>query len=292
MSPQALEPVAGGTLYVVATPIGNRGDLSPRAARVLASVDVVAAEDTRHTGRLLRDLGIHADLISVHEHNEQARVPGLIQRLTAGADVALVSDAGTPGISDPGYRLVAAAHAAACRVISVAGPSAAIAALAGSGQPPDRFVFEGFLPARARARRQRLRTLAAESRTLVFYEATRRLEATLADMIAALGETRSATLARELSKQHETLGRGTLKELRAWVAADADQRRGEAVVVVAGAPDPETPAAASLDTVLAALLPELPPSRAAAAAARLTGVRRRDAYQAALHHSANASSPE
>jgi len=292
MSQQAPEPVAGGTLYVVATPIGNRGDLSPRAARVLASVSVVAAEDTRHTGRLLRDLGIQTDLISVHEHNEQARVPGLIQRLTAGADVALVSDAGTPGISDPGYRLVAAAHAADCRVISVAGPSAAIAALAASGQPPDRFVFEGFLPARARARRERLRTLAAEPRTLVFYEATRRLEATLADMIAALGETRSATLARELSKQHETLARGTLTQLRAWVAADANQRRGEAVLVVAGAPEPETPAAAALDTVLAALLPELPPTRAAAVAARLTGVRRRDAYQAALHHSANASSPE
>ena len=274
---------APGLLHVVATPIGNRGDLSPRATTVLSEADLVAAEDTRHTGRLLEAFGIRSRLVSLHEHNEAERVPELIGRLRGGASIALVSDAGTPGISDPGYRLVVAAHEAGCRVSPIPGPSAVVAALAAAGQPTDRHAFEGFLPARAAARRERLKALAHEPRTLVFYESARRIEATLADSAAAFGSERPATLARELTKAHETIRRDTLAGLAAWVADDPDQRRGEIVLVVAGAgAEAATPAAVSLEAALDALLPELPPTRAAAVAARLTGVRRRDAYRAAL----------
>lgn len=274
---------AGGCLYVVATPIGNRADLSERARAVLSRVDRVAAEDTRHTGRLLSALGIRAPLISVHEHNEATRARAIVEALRRGQDVALVSDAGTPTISDPGYRLVVAAHEAGVRVVPVPGPSAVTAALAAAGQPTDRFAFEGFLPTRGPARPERLRALATESRTLVLYEAGRRLPAALDDLGAAFGADRPATLARELTKAHETIRRSSLGGLAEWVAADPDQRRGEVVLVVAGC---RVPAGAgtglSLDAALSALLPELAPGRAAAVAARLTGVSRREAYRAAL----------
>jgi 16S rRNA (cytidine1402-2'-O)-methyltransferase len=285
MTAPSLDESAAGILYVVATPIGNLADISERARQVLATADVVAAEDTRHTGRLLSGFDIHTELVSLHEHNERERVPALIDRLRVGEAVALVSDAGTPGVSDPGYRLVLAAHESGCRVAPVPGPSAVIAALSAAGQPTDRFVFEGFLPARATARRERLKALADEERTLVFYESSHRVVAALADLAAAFGAGRSATLARELTKTWETVRRGTLGELAAWVEADRDQRRGEIVLVVAGMDGkPSGAAGVTLADALDALLPELPPARAAAVAARLTGVKRREAYRAALAH--------
>jgi 16S rRNA (cytidine1402-2'-O)-methyltransferase len=268
-----------GVLYVVATPIGNLGDVSARAREILAGASVVAAEDTRHSGRLLRELGLERPLVSLHEHNERGRVAELVGRLQGGESVALVSDAGTPLVSDPGYLLVAAAVEAGIAVAPVPGPSAAIAALSASGLPCDRFCFEGFLPARAAARRQRLAELAAEARTLVLYEAPHRIAECLADLAAACGPGRRACVARELTKKFETFYRGTLGELAARAGADADMARGESVVIVEGAP-PAEPGAAELDNMLAVLLRHLPPS--AAAAASLAGVRRADAYARAL----------
>lgn len=272
-----------GALHVVATPIGHRDDLTARARAVLAAVDVIAAEDTRHTGRFLQALGLEAELVSLHEHNEHARIPALLARLQAGASVAIVSDAGTPGISDPGYPLVVAAHEAGIRVVPIPGASAVTAALSAAGQPTDRFVFEGFLPARSQARRKRLEALAGEGRTLVLYESGRRLAAALDDLATAFGAARPATLARELTKAFETVRRADLGTLAEWVRTDPDQRRGESVLVVAGAPAADTGAAqVTLEAALDALLPELPPARAAAVAARLTGGNRRAAYDAAL----------
>lgn len=274
-----------GSLYVVATPIGNLADLSERARTALAAADVVAAEDTRHTGRLLATIDCGAELVSLHEHNEQGRIPALLRRLQAGESIALVSDAGTPGVSDPGYRLVVAAHEAGCRVVPIPGASAVVAALSVAGQPTDRFVFEGFLPARANARRERLKTLVTEVRTLVLYESSHRIGAALADLAAIFGPQRPATLARELTKAYETVHRATLGDLVAWVDADPNQRRGEIVLVVAGASEaPAGSAGITLAGALDALLPELPPARAAAVAARLTGAKRREAYKAALAH--------
>jgi 16S rRNA (cytidine1402-2'-O)-methyltransferase len=274
--------VAGsGVLYVVATPIGNMSDISARAREILASVGAVAAEDTRHSGRLLRELGLERPLVSLHEHNERARLAELIGRLRAGESIALVSDAGTPLVSDPGYLLVAAAIEAGIVVTPIPGPSAAIAALSAAGLPCDRFCFEGFLPARAAARRQRLAELAAETRTLVVYEAPHRIAECLVDLVAACGEARRACVARELTKRFETFYRGSLGELAERAKTDADIARGEAVILIEGAPQAE-PGAAELDVTLQVLLRHLPPSAAAAAAASLTGVRRNDAYARAL----------
>jgi 16S rRNA (cytidine1402-2'-O)-methyltransferase len=270
-----------GVLYVVATPIGNLGDVSARAREILAGASVVAAEDTRHSGRLLRELGLERPLVSLHEHNERARVAELVGRLQGGETIALVSDAGTPLVSDPGYLLVAAAVEAGINVAPVPGPSAAIAALSASGLPCDRFCFEGFLPARAAARRQRLAELAAEARTLVLYEAPHRIADCLADLAATCGAARRACVAREITKRFETFYRGTLGELAERAKSDADMARGESVIVVEGAP-PAEPGAAQLDQMLAVLLRHLPPSAAAAAAANLAGVRRSDAYARAL----------
>lgn len=274
----------GGVLYVVATPIGNRGDLSPRAREVLAAADVVAAEDTRHTGQLLRSLGIERPLVALHEHNEAARTDELVARVARGESVALVSDAGTPLVSDPGFLLVRAARRAGLRVSPVPGPCAAVAALAVAGLPTDRFCFEGFLPARTAARRERLAQLAAEARTLVFHEAPQRIEACLADLAAVLGADREATLARELTKLHETLYHGTLGELAAVAARDPEVARGEIVVVVAGAAHASAAAdeVAEVDRVLAILAAELPASQAADLAAAITGARRNDCYRRAL----------
>lgn len=270
-----------GVLYVVATPIGNMGDISARAREILANASVVAAEDTRHSGRLLRELGIERPLVSLHEHNERARVAELVARLRAGESLALVSDAGTPLLSDPGFLLVAAAVEAGVTVTPVPGPSAAIAALSAAGLPCDRFCFEGFLPARAAARRQRLAALAAEPRTLVLYEAPHRIAQCLEDLVSACGGGRRACIAREITKRFETFYRGSLGELAARAKSDADLARGECVVIVEGAPDAE-PSLARLDETLRVLLRHLPPSAAAAAAASLTGLRRADAYARAL----------
>ena len=273
-----------GTLWVVATPIGNLEDLSARAQRILAEVSLVLCEDTRHSGRLLAAFGIKAKMASLHEHNEERAVPGLVERLAGGESVALVSDAGTPLLSDPGFRLVRAAAAAGIPVSPVPGASAVLAALSVAGLPTDRFAFEGFLPARATARRAQLEQLAAEPRTLVLFEAANRVADLLSDAAAALGGERAAVVARELTKLHETLYRGPLAELAARLAADPDAARGEVVVVIAGC----APAAAGegdtalLARLLPALLEELPPSRAVKVAAKLSGVPRREAYELAL----------
>ncbi len=270
-----------GVLYVVATPIGNMGDISARAREILAASSAVAAEDTRRSGRLLRELGLERPLVSLHEHNERARVAELVGRLQAGESLALISDAGTPLVSDPGYLLVAAAIDAGIAVAPVPGPTAAIAALSAAGLPCDRFCFEGFLPARAAARRRRLAELAAETRTLVLYEAPHRIAECLADLAAACGGERRACVAREITKRFETFYRGSLSALAERAKTDADLARGESVVVVEGAPEAE-PSVARLDEILAVLLRHLPPSAAAAAAASLTGLRRADAYARAL----------
>ena len=278
-----------GTLWVVATPIGNLEDLSPRARRILGAADLVLCEDTRHSGRLLAAFGLKARLAPLHEHNEEREVPALVARLEAGECMALVSDAGTPLLSDPGYRLVRAAAAAGLVVSPVPGPSAVLAALSVAGLPTDRFAFEGFLPARAAARQARLEGLAAEPRTLVFFEAGNRVAALLADAAAVLGAERETVVARELTKLHETLYRGTLAALAGRLAEDPDASRGEVVVVVSGC----APAAAGeegdeamLARLLPALLEELPPSRAVRIAAKLSGVPRRRAYEFAMKRGA------
>ena len=269
---------ASGTLWVVATPIGNLDDLSARARSVLGSVVVIAAEDTRHTRHLLQHFGLATPLLALHEHNEAGVVAALLARLAAGEDLALVSDAGTPLISDPGFRLVRAARAAGLRVAPVPGPAALIAALSVAGLPSERFVFEGFLPAKAGARRQHLAALVGEARTLVFYEAPHRLEATLADLAAAFGSERPAALARELTKLHETVIDATLGDLMARVAADADQRRGEIVLIVGGNDAQAVQALAEGRRLYALLRGELAPARAARIAAEFTGASRRALY--------------
>lgn len=272
-----------GVLYVVATPIGNLEDLSPRAQRVMAEVQLIAAEDTRHTGALLAHFGIRTPLLSLHEHNEAERAPRLLERLQAGDSVALVSDAGTPLISDPGFNLVRAARAAGVRVSPVPGPSALIAALSVSGLPTDRFVFEGFLPARPAARRARLTELATETRTLVFYEAVHRLQESLADMAQTLGAERAAVIARELTKLHETVSSGTLSELAMRMAADAEAPKGETAVLVAGASAARSPAISiEPERLLRILLEKLPVKQAANLTARISGGKKNQLYQKAL----------
>ena len=276
---------APGTLFVVATPIGNRGDLTERARETLAAVELIAAEDTRHTGQFLAQLGIRTPLVALHEHNEAARADELVARLAAGSRMALVSDAGTPLISDPGFRLVASAAAAGVTVVPIPGACAAIAALSVAGLPTDRFVFEGFLPAKAAARRARLAALSAEPRTLVFYEAPHRVAETLEDLAAVFGAGRHAVLARELTKMHETVYRGALAELVARAGTDPNVARGEAVLVVAGAPEAtgaEGADLARLDRLLAGLLAGLPLSQAVDLAAEFSGERRNRVYERAL----------
>lgn len=272
-----------GRLFVVATPIGNLEDLAPRAARVLAEAALIAAEDTRHTGRLLAALGISTPMRSLHEHNEARVVAELIGRLAAGEDVALVSDAGTPLISDPGFLIVRACQQAGIPVIPVPGPSALVAALSVSGLPTDRFRFEGFLPRNASRRREALRALRDETATLVFYESPRRLLAALEDIEAVFGADRPAVLARELTKLHETVIRGQIGDLRRRVIADTEQRLGEVVLVIGGSAStaPRGPCLES-DDVLRVLLGFLPVKQAAVAAALLTGKKKNALYERAL----------
>lgn len=275
---------ATGTLYVVATPIGNLEDISARALRVLSEVSLIAAEDTRHSARLLQHFGIATPLAACHEHNERDEGGRFIRQLRAGDDVALISDAGTPLISDPGYHLVRQARAEGIRVVPLPGACALIAALSAAGLPSDRFVFEGFLPAKQAARRTRLEHLRDEPRTMIFYEAPHRIVESLIDMEGAFGADRSALLARELTKTFETLKGLPLGELRAWVESDSNQQRGECVVVVSGwrAPEHDEAVDAGARRVLQLLLAELPVKRAAAVAAEITGVRKNLLYQLAL----------
>jgi 16S rRNA (cytidine1402-2'-O)-methyltransferase len=269
-----------GKLWVVATPIGNLDDLSPRAQAVLREADLIAAEDTRHSAGLLRHFGIATRSVALHEHNERALADDLVTRLLAGTRIALISDAGTPLISDPGFRLVRAARAAGIEVSPVPGPCAAIAALSAAGLPSDRFVFEGFLPAKAAARRAQLDALRAETRTLVFYESSHRISDLLADLVVAFGGERRAAIARELSKLFETILDGTLAELAARVAADADPPRGDFVVLGAGAGhDAAAARLAEGRRVFELLRKELPPGRAARLAADISGAPRRELYE-------------
>jgi 16S rRNA (cytidine1402-2'-O)-methyltransferase len=276
-------------LYVVATPIGNLGDLSARAREVLQTVSLIAAEDTRHTGVLLKHFGIQTPQMSLHDHNEQQRAGEIVERLQAGASVALVSDAGTPAISDPGFELVRAVAAAGFDIIAIPGPCAAIAALSIGALPTDRFCFEGFLPARGGARRKRLESLATETRTLVLYEAPHRVRETLEDCAAAFGGERGATVAREITKLHETTYRGSLQELLTRAIEDVDFGRGEIVLLIAGAPQAgegdERGAdghGGALDRTLKILLAELPLKQAARLAAQITEARDNEVYKRAL----------
>jgi 16S rRNA (cytidine1402-2'-O)-methyltransferase len=272
-----------GTLYVVATPIGNLDDLSTRARKVLTSVQLIAAEDTRHSGKLLQMIGCQAPMLSLHEHNEQRRSVELLQRLQQGMDIALISDAGTPLISDPGYNLVSGLTQQGIRVVPIPGACAAVAALSVAGLPTGRFVFEGFLATRANKRRERLRELLGEERTLVFYEAPHRCQETLEDMVAVLGPARRIAVCRELTKLHETSYYGDLASLAAQAATDPNLSRGELVFVVEGAsPTGAQGAALDAEQLLNALLEELPASQAAKIAARITGGKRGELYELAL----------
>jgi 16S rRNA (cytidine1402-2'-O)-methyltransferase len=267
-----------GTLYVVATPIGNLGDLSARAREVLAAVDAICAEDTRHTRQLLAQTGIERPLLALHEHNEEDVAWKLVERLRAGETLALVSDAGTPLVSDPGYRLVREVRAAGLKVSPVPGACAAIAALSVAGIPSDRFCFEGFLPAKASGRREKLTALSGESRTMVFYESAHRIEESLADMAAAFGGGREAVIARELTKLFETVLGDTLDDLIAKVAADDNQRKGEFVIVVRGCEDDTEARLLEGQRLYAKLAEHLKPSLAAKLAADISGAPRKALY--------------
>lgn len=267
-----------GTLHIVATPIGNLGDLSPRALETLRGVAAICAEDTRHTRQLLAHFGLERPLLALHQHNEDAQAAQLVARLQAGDSLALVSDAGTPLVSDPGFRLVRAARAAGIRVSPVPGACAAIAALSVAGLASDRFAFEGFLPAKASARRERLARLAAEPRTLLFYESAHRIEEALADMAAAFGDGRPAVIARELTKLFETVLDGTLAQLRERVAADPNQRKGEFVVMIEGAGEDADAQVVEGRRLYAKLVEYLKPSQAAKLAAELSGAPRKALY--------------
>jgi 16S rRNA (cytidine1402-2'-O)-methyltransferase len=270
----------GGRLYVVATPLGNLADLSPRACAQLAAVAVIAAEDTRHSRPLLSHYGIRTPLLALHEHNEAAQTTRLIERLQQGEDVALITDAGTPAISDPGQRLVAAAHAAGVSVVPLPGPCAAVAALSASGLPSARFAFEGFLPARAAARQAALAGLVEEPRRLVFYEAPHRLLALLDDVATAFGD-RPAALAKELTKIHEAVINGNAMSLKAWLLAEPGRERGEFVLIVQGAPQ-QAPATDDIDALLARLLAVLPLKQAVTAAVAVSDAPRNRVYRRAL----------
>jgi 16S rRNA (cytidine1402-2'-O)-methyltransferase len=272
-----------GRLDVVATPIGNLSDLSTRARESLASADVIAAEDTRRTLGLLQALGLSRPIMSLHAHNEARRLPDLLARLQAGEVVALVTDAGTPLLSDPGSLLVQSAASAGIEVRSIPGPSAITSALVAAGLPTDRFCFEGFLPAAERERRERLGELAAERRTLVFFEAPHRIAAALVDFATVFGAERPAAVARELTKAHETIYRGALGELAARARDDENFQRGELTIVVHGASADSAPTnLRALRRAVELLAKELPPGKAAALAAELTGATRQEAYAIAL----------
>ena len=265
-------------LYVVATPIGNLGDMTPRAVTTLQAVDLVAAEDTRHSARLLKHFGIDSKVVAYHDHSGKAAFEQIARCIEGGGSVALISDAGTPLISDPGYRLLQQAHQRGWRVYPVPGASAVVAALSVAGLPTDRFRFEGFLPARAGARKAHLDALAQESCTLVFYEAPHRLRDSLAALCASFGGERLAVLARELTKTFETVIRAPLSEL-VQLVAEGDQERGEIVLLVEGAPARTEAMSPEIERLLLRLAEELPPRRAAAIVAESSGLRKKILYE-------------
>lgn len=272
------------SLYVVATPIGNLQDMSPRAVETLQLVDVIAAEDTRHSASLMQHFGITTPMIAVHDHNERQRAQAMIQRLADGQSIALISDAGTPLISDPGYHLVTAVRAAGYSVVPIVGPCALIAALSVAGVATDRFTFMGFLPAKRSHRCRALEAIAAVEHTHVFYESPHRIVDSVADMATVFGVERQLTVARELTKTYETVYGGSIEQVQAWMQADANQQRGEFVLVVAGKPasTEEVSMDADTDKLLSVLLSELPIKKAAALAAQLTPHKKKALYDRAL----------
>lgn len=270
-------------LYIVATPIGNLADMVPRAIEVLQSADLVAAEDTRHSQRLFSHFSIDTPLVAYHDHSDDQRTTKILQRLEQGQTIALISDAGTPLISDPGYRLVREARERGFKVVPIPGPCAFVAALSAAGLPSDRFTFEGFLPSRSLAREKALQALAGETRTMVFYEAPHRVLDTLEAMRDVFGDTREAVIARELTKAFETIHLLPLSELVEWVRADSNQQRGEIALLVRGASEGKSSELdAESERVMKLLLAELPPKRAAAVAAEITGVNKKLLYNWSL----------
>lgn len=269
-------------LYIVPTPIGNRLDMVPRAVDILQSVSLIAAEDMRHSKPLLAHFNIRVPVMAYHDHSEEQVLARILERLKAGDSVALISDAGTPLVSDPGYRLVDAAHAEGIAVVPIPGACAAIAALSAAGLPSDRFCFEGFLPAKAVARDKLLTNLRSEPRTLIFYEAPHRLLDTVTALAAIFGGDRQAVLARELTKLFETIRRLPLAELRDWIASDSNQQRGECVLVVHGCLPQQGEISAETERVLVLLMAELPLKQAAQLAAQITGIKKNTLYQRAL----------
>ena len=270
-------------LYVVATPIGNLGDITHRAIEILQSVALIAAEDTRHSSRLMAHFNIKTPMISVHDHNERQRVNTIINKLAAGDNVALISDAGTPLISDPGFILVRAVREAGFKVVPIPGCSALITALSAAGMPSNNFIFEGFLPAKRVGRKQQLQAIADDTRTVIFYESTHRILDSLADMQEVLGADRYVVIARELTKTFETIHGAKLSELLEWVKADHNQQKGEFVVLVSGA-EPPKDQGISKETlrILDLMIEELPVKQACALTAKITGEKKNALYQEAL----------
>jgi 16S rRNA (cytidine1402-2'-O)-methyltransferase len=271
-----------GTLYVVATPIGNLQDITLRAIEVLKTVNCIVAEDTRHSQPLLQQYAIKTKVIALHEHNERERTSKLLERLQEGESIALISDAGTPLISDPGYYLVREARAVGIKVVPLPGPCAAIAALSVAGLPTDRFIFEGFLSAKSGPRLQRLERLRNESRTMVFYEAPHRILDLLQALQQVFGGDRQVVLAREITKMFETLKSDVLNKLIPWVEADSNQQRGEFVVIVAGRQEVSSETEQESGRILGVLLEALPLKQAVELASKITGQKKNDVYQAAL----------
>lgn len=280
MHPQSEQQT--GTLYVVATPIGNLTDITERAKTILQSVDMIACEDTRHTGKLLHHLNIQNRLVAVHDHNERDKIDWLASCLEKGQSIALVSDAGTPLISDPGYPLVSGLRERGMNVQPIPGVCAIITALSGAGLPTDRFTFEGFLAHKSGAKRERLESLLQETRTMVFYESKHRILDTLKVMIDVFGTNRKASVARELTKTFETFYSGSLAEIYEQISANNDQQKGEFVVMITGNPEPEPASAVDSETLFKLLLKELPPKKAASVISDLTGENKKVLYQKAL----------
>jgi len=274
--------IKNGVLYVVATPIGNKGDLSGRAIAVLQAVSLIAAEDTRHSIPLLKEHGVGAPVMALHDHNERKVIDRVISHLTKGESVALISDAGTPLISDPGFPLVRACRQQGVEVSPIPGPCAAITALSVAGLPSDRFLFEGFPARTSAARITQFESVKALPATVIYYESSHRVEACLQDMVTVFGADRDAVLARELTKLHETILATTLGELVEQVAADANQRKGEFVLVIGAQPQKENDIGAEAERVLRLLLEEMSTKQAAALTAKITGAKKNRLYQLAL----------
>ncbi|GKW38292.1 MULTISPECIES: 16S rRNA (cytidine(1402)-2'-O)-methyltransferase [Pectobacterium] len=281
--------ISASTLYIVPTPIGNLGDITQRALAVLASVDLIAAEDTRHTGLLLQHFAINARLFALHDHNEQQKADVLLAKLQSGQSIALVSDAGTPLINDPGYHLVRRCREAGVRVVPLPGACAAITALSASGLASDRFCYEGFLPAKTKGRKDKLRELGEETRTLIFYESTHRLLDSLQDISEVLGAERYVVLAREITKTWESIHGAPVGELLAWVKEDENRRKGEMVLIVEGHQVDDSALSAEALRTLALLRAELPLKKAAALAAEIHGVKKNALYRYGLEQEGDSS---